>query len=79
MTVTFDAEAQIDWQRDHRSAKLDPSVMPAAIHPADPKCLKLALNVVPKFSPLSAAEAEALKQKAANATPIFRYPRTEKG
>ncbi len=51
----------------------------AAIHPADPKCLKLALELVPKFTPLSAAEAEALKKKAMNTPPLFRYPRTERG
>jgi aryl-alcohol dehydrogenase-like predicted oxidoreductase len=48
----------------------------AALHPADPNCLKLALDLVPKFAPLTAAEAEAMKQKAMNTTPIFRYPRS---
>jgi predicted aldo/keto reductase-like oxidoreductase len=47
----------------------------AAIHPADPKCLKLALELAPKFSPLSEAEAEALKQQALKTTPLFQYPR----
>ena len=51
----------------------------AAIHPADPACLKLALQLVPKFSPLSAAESEAMKQSALSTTPLFRYPRAERG
>jgi predicted aldo/keto reductase-like oxidoreductase len=46
----------------------------AALHPAEPNCLKLALKLVPEFTPLSAAEADALKEKGMNATPIFRYP-----
>ena len=51
----------------------------AALHPADPKCFRLALELVPKFSPLSMAEAEAMKQKAINTAPIFRYPRSARG
>ena len=48
----------------------------AALHPADPNCLKLALDLVPKFTPLTTAEADALKQKALNTPPLFRYPRS---
>jgi len=51
----------------------------AAIHPADDKCLKLALELVPKFTPLKPEEAEAIKQKGMTAGLIFRYPRDGKG
>jgi predicted aldo/keto reductase-like oxidoreductase len=51
----------------------------AAIHPADDRCLKLALELVPKFTPLKAEEAEAIKKKAMTAGLIFRYPRDGKG
>jgi predicted aldo/keto reductase-like oxidoreductase len=51
----------------------------AAIHPADDTCLKLALDLVPKFTPLKPEEAEAIKKKAMTAGLIFRYPRNGKG
>lgn len=47
----------------------------AAIHPADPQCLKVALQVIPKFEPLSSAEVEEIKKKALNEGLLFRYPR----
>lgn len=47
----------------------------AAVHPADPKCMKLALQLAPKFTPLEPEEAEALKRKAMTAGLIFKYPR----
>lgn len=50
----------------------------AAVHPADPKCLKLALELAPKFTPLTAAETEEMKRKGQGVAPIFRFPRTER-
>ncbi len=50
----------------------------AAIHPADERCLRLALRLAPKFTPLTPAEAEAIKAKAHAREPIFRFPREEK-
>jgi predicted aldo/keto reductase-like oxidoreductase len=47
----------------------------AAVTPADEKCMQLALSLAPKFTPLSAAEAEAIKKNAMTQEPIFRYPR----
>ncbi len=47
----------------------------AAVSPADPKCLHLALQLAPKFTPLQPHEAEGLKQKAMSAGLIFKYPR----
>jgi hypothetical protein len=47
----------------------------AAVHPADDRCLKLALRLVPQFTPLTAAEAAAIKQKALQTGLIFQYPR----
>jgi len=44
-----------------------------AVTPASETCLKLALKLAPKFTPLSPGEAEAMKQKGLAATPIFRY------
>ncbi len=49
----------------------------AAVHPAHIDCLKLALKLVPQFTPLTPAEAEAIKREAMNTTPLFRYPRAE--
>ncbi len=45
----------------------------AAVTPADPQCLKVALQVAPSFRPLQAAEVEKIKQAAANVEPLFRY------
>lgn len=47
----------------------------AAIHPADAQCLKVALQVIPKFEPLSSAEVEEIKKKAMTEGLLFRYPR----
>ena len=51
----------------------------AAVHPADDRCLRLALQLVPKFTPLKPEEAEAIKRQAMNTGLIFRYPREGKG
>ena len=45
----------------------------AALTPASETCLKLALNIAPKFTPLKPEEAEAMKRKGLAATPLFRY------
>jgi len=44
-----------------------------ALTPASGECLKLALQLAPKFTPLKPEEAEAMKQKALANTPLFRY------
>jgi aryl-alcohol dehydrogenase-like predicted oxidoreductase len=51
----------------------------SAVHPADERCLKLALRLGPKFTPLKSEEAQALKRKAMETGLIFRYPRRERG
>ena len=50
----------------------------AAIHPADEQCLRLALQLVPKFKPLKKAEAEEMKRRGLAESPIFRYPRQQR-
>lgn len=47
----------------------------AAIPPGDENLFKMALGLAAKFTPLSAEEARAIKERAATATPIFRFPR----
>ena len=39
--------------------------------PASTTCLKLGLSLAPKFSPLSAEEVEAMKQKGLATAPLF--------
>jgi hypothetical protein len=46
----------------------------AAIPPGYEKLFEMALNLGLQFTPLGAAEAEAIKQKALSEEPIFRYP-----
>jgi aryl-alcohol dehydrogenase-like predicted oxidoreductase len=46
----------------------------AAVHPADLKCLRMALSLAPKFTPLKAEEAEALKRQAMKVGLLFKYP-----
>lgn len=41
--------------------------------PASEPCLRLALRLAPKFTPLKPDEAEAMKQKGLAAVPLFRY------
>ncbi len=45
-----------------------------ALMPASATCLKLGLSLPSKFSPLNAAEVEAMKQKGLATAPLFRYP-----
>lgn len=47
----------------------------AAIPPGDEKLFRMALELAPKFTPLSPEEAEALKIEALKLDPIFRFPR----
>jgi predicted aldo/keto reductase-like oxidoreductase len=46
----------------------------AAIPPGDENLFKMALGLAAKFTPLSAEEEQAIKERAASAKPIFRYP-----
>jgi hypothetical protein len=50
----------------------------AAVTPAHEPCFRLALSLASQFTPLTSAEAEAVKQKAMKSAPIFQYPRDEK-
>jgi hypothetical protein len=47
----------------------------AAVTPANPLCLKLALELAPKIKPLKKVEAASIKEKALSVAPLFRYPR----
>ena len=47
----------------------------AAVPPANPGCLKLALKLAPKIKPLKKAEVASIKEKALGVAPLFRYPR----
>jgi predicted aldo/keto reductase-like oxidoreductase len=49
----------------------------AAIPPGDENLFKMALGLAARFSPLTPAEVESIKQKALKAEPIFRYPYVE--
>ena len=50
----------------------------AAVSPADHNCFKMALQVIPRFKPLTPDEAESIKRKAMAEQPIFRYPRDQR-
>ncbi len=45
----------------------------SALTPASETCLRLALKLAPKFTPLRPEEADAMKQKGLAATPLFKY------
>lgn len=45
----------------------------SALTPSDPKCLKLALELAPRFTPLEPSEAEILKRRALSTPPLFTY------
>ena len=47
-----------------------------ALTPTDAGCLKLALSLAPKITPLQPDEVLAIKEKALATPPLFRYPRT---
>ena len=47
----------------------------AAVTPASPACLKLALELAPKIKPLKKDEVASIKEKAMRVMPLFRYPR----
>ena len=47
----------------------------AAIPPGNENLFRLALELAPKFTPLSQEETEAIKIEAMKLDPIFRYPR----
>ncbi len=47
----------------------------AAIPPGDENLFRLALDLAPKFTPLSRQETEAIKIEAMKVDPIFRFPR----
>jgi len=47
----------------------------AAVTPASPTCLKLALELAPRIKPLKRAEVARIKEKAQGVAPLFRYPR----
>jgi predicted aldo/keto reductase-like oxidoreductase len=49
----------------------------AAVSPASHQCFKTALQVIPRFKPLTAKEAEEMKRRAMAEKPIFKYPRAE--
>lgn len=43
-----------------------------AIMPGSEECLRLGMKLAPQFTPLSAAEAEAMQRKGEGVTPLFR-------
>jgi aryl-alcohol dehydrogenase-like predicted oxidoreductase len=45
----------------------------SALTPTDEGCLKLALKLGPRITPLQAGEVEAIKQKAMATAPLFKY------
>ncbi len=47
----------------------------AAVPPASPTCLKLALELAPRIKPLKKAEVARIKEQALSVAPLFRYPR----
>jgi predicted aldo/keto reductase-like oxidoreductase len=50
----------------------------AALTPADPKSIRLALKIAPRFQQLSDQEVATMKAKAQQETPLFRYPQQER-
>jgi predicted aldo/keto reductase-like oxidoreductase len=47
----------------------------AAVPPGDENLFKMALGLAANFKPLSGAEASAIKEKALEQEPLFRFPR----
>ncbi len=47
----------------------------AAIPPGDENLFKMALGIALRFTPLTEAEASAIKEKALKQAPLFEYPR----
>jgi hypothetical protein len=45
----------------------------SALTPTDEGCLKLALKLGPKITPLQPSEVDAIKQKAMAIAPLFNY------
>jgi hypothetical protein len=45
----------------------------AALTPTDEGCLKLALKLAPRVTPLQPEEIVAIKQKAMATAPLFKY------
>ena len=45
----------------------------AALTPTDDGCLRLALKLAAKITPLTADEVVAIKQKALTIAPLFKY------
>jgi F0F1-type ATP synthase epsilon subunit len=45
----------------------------SALTPTDEGCLKLALTLAPKVTPLKPEEVETVKQKALATAPLFRF------
>jgi hypothetical protein len=43
-----------------------------AIMPGSETCLRLGMRLAPQFTPLSAAEADAMKVKGQGTVPLFR-------
>jgi predicted aldo/keto reductase-like oxidoreductase len=50
----------------------------AAVTPANPVCLRLALDLASKIKPLKKAEVASIKEKALGVAPLFRYPREQR-
>lgn len=50
----------------------------AAIPPGDENLFKMAMDLAAQFKPLSLEETEAVKRRALETEPIFRYPHVEK-
>jgi predicted aldo/keto reductase-like oxidoreductase len=50
----------------------------AALPPANPACLKLAMELAGKVKPLRKSEIAQIKEKGLAETPLFRYPRQTK-
>ncbi len=51
----------------------------AAVTPAHPPCLQLALKLAPRFTPLQPDEVEAMKRRAMTVGLLFKYPREGRG
>jgi predicted aldo/keto reductase-like oxidoreductase len=50
----------------------------AAIPPASPQCMRLAMGLAPKIKPLKKAEIASIKEKAMGVAPLFRYPHDQR-
>jgi len=66
-------QGQAAWRALRFTLSLD---ITAALPPGDERLFKMALDMIPDFTPLTEAERQEIVASTAGVEPIFRYPAT---